>query len=174
MIRHWQLTALLPVGSLIAAMSAVSVGQDPIETPANRENIEAALKLTLAAAAEYEFRVGKDEKPLELQREPVLRWSNPDRGEVHGNVFVWTRGGRPLAVGSSSEACPLHSIWFRPGQRYHQPLHEAALVAVASGYSENEHDTRRGWTVPFQHSKLSRWRQLSRHKAAARRSSSRK
>src|SRR5262249_55280381 len=103
----WLLVALLSVGSLVAAVPAIGLAQKPADTPANPENIEAALKLTQAAAAEYEIRVGDDDKPLELQREPVLRWSNPDRGEVHGNVFVWTRGGRPWAVGSLFK-------WFSP------------------------------------------------------------
>ena len=108
MSRRWSLVALLSVGSLCA--TAVGLAQKPADpTPANPENIEAALRLTLAAAAEYEMRVGNDEKekPLELLREPVLKWSNPDRGEVHGNVFVWTRDGRPLAVGSLFK-------WFTP------------------------------------------------------------
>jgi hypothetical protein len=100
----------LPV-VLVAAGSAALAGraQGPAETPANKENIEAALRLTQAAAAEYEMRAGADEKekPLELRREPVLRWSNPDRGEVHGNVFLWTRDGRPFVVGSLYK-------WFSP------------------------------------------------------------
>jgi hypothetical protein len=107
-MSRWSLVALLTVGSLAATV--VGLAQKPADpTPANPENIEAALRLTLAAAAEYEFRVGTDEKekPLELLREPVLKWSNPDRGEVHGNVFVWTRDGRPLAVGSLFK-------WFTP------------------------------------------------------------
>lgn len=106
MNRNWLLAAVLPAGLL----AAVGFAQRPATpAPANKENIEAALKLTQAAAAEYQFRVGTDEKekPLELRREPVLRWSNPDRGEVHGNVFVWTRGGRPLVVGSLFK-------WFTP------------------------------------------------------------
>src|SRR5207237_2423512 len=83
--------------------------QRPADTPANPENIQAALRLTLAAAAEYEIRVGDDEKekPLDLLREPVLKWSNPDRGEVHGNVFLWARDGRPLVVGALFK-------WFSP------------------------------------------------------------
>jgi hypothetical protein len=106
MTRCWFLAALLPFGPL-AALGQVQKPGDP--TPANKENIEAALKLTLAAAAEYEVRVGDDEKekPLELQKEPVLKWSNPDRGEIHGNVFLWTRGGRPMVVGSLYK-------WFTP------------------------------------------------------------
>jgi hypothetical protein len=103
------LVALLPVGLLTIA--AIGGDQKPAETPANKENIEAALRLTEAAAGEYEFRVGKDdkekEKPLELLREPVLKWSNPDRGEIHGNVYLWTRDGRPLVVGSLFK-------WFSP------------------------------------------------------------
>src|SRR5690349_4355490 len=108
MSRRCLLIALFPVGSLAAA--AMSFAQKPADPePANKENIEAALRLTLAAAAEYEIRVGTDEKekPLELLREPVLKWSNPDRGEVHGNVFLWTRDGRPLVVGSLYK-------WFSP------------------------------------------------------------
>ena len=109
MSRGWLLFAMLPLGAL--AVGAVPApAQKPADpTPANKENIEAALKLTLAAAAEYEFRVGTDEKDktLELVRAPILKWSNPDRGEVHGNVFVWTREGRPLVVGSLFK-------WFTP------------------------------------------------------------
>src|SRR5947209_5051368 len=99
----------LPVAVLAVASLAAAGGfaQKPAETPASPENIEAALKLTLAAAAEYEIRIGDDDKPLELQKEPVLKWSNPDRGEVHGNVFLWARDGRPRVVASLFK-------WFRP------------------------------------------------------------
>src|SRR5262245_39091099 len=101
----------LPVGMLSVALLVLGAAggraQKPDDPPASKENIEAALKLTQAAAAEYEIRVGDDDRPLELQREPVLQWSNPDRGEIHGNVFVWTRDGRPLAVGSLYK-------WFSP------------------------------------------------------------
>jgi hypothetical protein len=89
------------------ACQPVSLSADPAETPANRENIEAALKLTQAAAAEYEIRVGDNDKPLDRQPDPVLKWSNPDRGEIHGNVFLWTRDGRPLVVGALFK-------WFTP------------------------------------------------------------
>jgi hypothetical protein len=103
---RWLPVALVSIGSLVLAVTG-SRAQAPADAPANRENIEAALKLTQLAAAEYEIRVGGDDKPLELQREPVLKWSNPDRGEVHGNVFLWTRDGRPLVVGSLFK-------WFTP------------------------------------------------------------
>jgi hypothetical protein len=104
-MSRYQLLIAIPLGWL--AVAALGFAQNPADTPANRENIEAALKLTQAAAAEYEVRVGSDDKPLDLQSEPVLKWSNPDRGEVHGNVFLWTRDGRPLVVGALFK-------WFSP------------------------------------------------------------
>jgi hypothetical protein len=104
---------------LLVLVGTGSRAQIPADTPANPENIEAALKLTLAAAAEYEIRVGSDDKPLELQREPVLKWSNPDRGEVHGNVFLWTRDSRPLVVASLFK-------WFSPHTHMSHEFHSLA------------------------------------------------
>jgi hypothetical protein len=98
---------VLPVGVLFPA--AVGRPQQPAEAPATSENIEAAFKVSLAAAADYEFRVGKDEheKPLDLVRESRLKWSNPAASDIQGNVFVWTRDSRPLVVGCFMK-------WFSP------------------------------------------------------------
>jgi hypothetical protein len=118
MIRRCILIALVPVGLLVVAVPALRA-QRPSDKAANAENIEAALKLTQAAAAEYEILVGDNDKPLELQREPVLRWSNPVAGEVHGNVFLWTRGGRPMVVG-----CLFN--WFSPRNTMEHEFHSLA------------------------------------------------
>jgi hypothetical protein len=114
MSRLWILALFAPLG-----WPAVIAGQGPADTRANPENIAAALRLTQAAAAEYEIRVGDDDRPLDLQREPVLKWSNPDRGEVHGNVFLWTREGRPLAVASLFK-------WFTPHTHMFHEFHSFA------------------------------------------------
>jgi hypothetical protein len=54
------------------------------------------LKLSHAAAASYEIELaGEPGTKLELQPDPVLRWSNPERGEIYGGVYLWTRDGRP-------------------------------------------------------------------------------
>jgi hypothetical protein len=110
------LALLAPLG-----WPAVVVGQGPTDTRANPENIAASLRLTQAAAAEYELRAGNDESapPLKLLREPVLQWSNPDRGEVHGNVFLWTREGRPLVVASLFK-------WFTPHTHMSHEFHSFA------------------------------------------------
>jgi hypothetical protein len=116
--RRLQIT-ILAAGALAAFAATAGRAQKPAAEPASKENIEAALKLTLAAAAAYEFRFGDDDKPPELRREPVLQWSNPDRGEVHGNVFVWTRDGRPVMVGSLFK-------WFTPHTHMSHEFHSLA------------------------------------------------
>ncbi len=122
------LVASLAVGSFVFA-NASSLAQKPAEIPADREQIESALRLTQAAAAEYEIRLADDDKPLEWQREPVLRWSNPARGVIHGNVFLWTRDGRPQVIAS------LHK-WFTPFTHMShefQSLTEESLRATFHG-----------------------------------------
>lgn len=99
MNRCW-LLILLPIG--VFSTAAAGWTQKPPDSPATNEKAEAAFKIVLASAAEYDFHVGKDEKdkPLELVREPRLRHSNPVNDDVQGGVFVWTQEGRPLVVGN--------------------------------------------------------------------------
>ncbi len=48
----------------------------------------------------YRFKLDADDHDLELDRTPVLRWTNPlEEGSIHGVVYVWRRQGRPLVVG---------------------------------------------------------------------------
>jgi hypothetical protein len=126
MNRRW-LLIVLPVGVLSTA--AVGWTQKPTEQPATPENIEAAYKISLAAAAEYEFRVGKDEneKPLELVREPKLKWSNPAVSDLQGNVFLWTREGRPLVVGSFTK-------WFSPRSVMQHEFHSLAEEPLSARF----------------------------------------
>jgi hypothetical protein len=137
-MSRWFLIAVLTVAPLAGAAPGRAHKPDepkpaPKPTDANPENIEAALRLTVLAAAEYEFRVGTDEKskPLELQREPVLKWSNPDRGEVHGNVFLWTREGRPLMVGSLYK-------WFTPHKHMSHEFQSLAEVPFSATFHGKE------------------------------------
>jgi hypothetical protein len=91
----------------VLALLCGAVGGQEAENPVNREQIDAALKLTQAAAREYQFTLAGDEQECDLKPEPVLRWSNPAVGEIHGNVFLWTQRGRPAAIGSLFK-------WFTP------------------------------------------------------------
>ena len=92
------LAAFVPAG-LLALPVGPGVAQEPATEPAKADQVEASLRLTRAAAKEYEFRVGKSDTPLELHRDPLLKWSNPEAGNVHGNFYIWTRDGRPFVAG---------------------------------------------------------------------------
>jgi hypothetical protein len=59
------------------------------------------LPIYLKEAGEYAIAVASAPKTaLELKREPVFEWSNPNRnGGQQGVVFLWLHDGRPAAVG---------------------------------------------------------------------------
>lgn len=118
----------IAIGCLALLVAAVSA-QEENSAPINREQIDAALRLTQAAAKEYSIVVDAIPKPLELKPEPALRWSNPAAGEVHGNVFLWTHHGRPFVVGSLFK-------WFTPHTHMShefQSLSEKPLTAKFHG-----------------------------------------
>jgi hypothetical protein len=50
-------------------------------------------------AGEYRLFLGPERVPLEMQKEPVLRWPNARRETPEGATFLWTRNGRPEAIG---------------------------------------------------------------------------
>lgn len=51
-----------------------------------------------ADAAKYVFhRSGSDEEPLKFVEKPIMRWSNDN--DWSGDVFVWTKQGRPDVIG---------------------------------------------------------------------------
>jgi hypothetical protein len=93
------------------------------------------LPIYLKEAAEYSLAVeSAPKKELELRKEPVFEWTNPDRGRhQQGVVFLWLRDGRPVALGS---------IWSEPdpklpGRRVFHELHaldrDKLLVSRPSG-----------------------------------------
>jgi hypothetical protein len=45
------------------------------------------------------FSLSIADKALKMEAVPVLRWPNPTRAVPDGATFVWTRDGRPLAIG---------------------------------------------------------------------------
>jgi hypothetical protein len=128
MSRRW-LIAIVPVAVLFIPL----VGQaQKSPDPATPEHIEAAFKISLAAAAEYEFHVGQDEKskPLELVRESRLKWSNPSASDIQGNVFIWTRNGRPLVVGCFMK-------WFSPRSVMQHEFHSLAEEHLSARFHGN-------------------------------------
>jgi hypothetical protein len=88
---------------LILVVGSVAWGQSPPNPSGPEEKTEAArasqaADLARKAAEEYRIAVGKT--PLTLEPTPLLQWSNPVAGSIHGSVFIWTAEGRPEAVAS--------------------------------------------------------------------------
>lgn len=66
------------------------------ETPL-AENTE--LADLLESARKYEIRTTKPDAPLKLREPPVLNFTNPERNQERGSVFVWMQNDRPAAIG---------------------------------------------------------------------------
>jgi hypothetical protein len=83
--------------------------------------------------ATYTIRTIPGDRPLTLRADPVLRWSNPIVGEIYGDVFVWTRKGRPEAIGSL--------------YRWYSPFHHSSLelVSLSAGPLAGHRDGREVW-----------------------------
>jgi hypothetical protein len=74
------------------------VGADP--PPDEKARADEFRVFARREAAAYAIRLEGRDRPLTLQSEPVLKWSNPVVGTIYGDVFVWTSQGRPEAVAS--------------------------------------------------------------------------
>src|SRR5262245_31132524 len=96
----------LPLCSLtvLAAFAAEASPQAPAVAADKEElsgNAAKAAEFAAAEAARYEIRqADKESQTFKLLPQPVLRWSNPTRGEVHGSVILWTNDGCPEAIAS--------------------------------------------------------------------------
>ena len=60
-----------------------------------------------------------------------MRWSNPNVGEVHGNVFLWTVNERPVVVGSLFK-------WFTPHTHMSHEFHSLSEQPLMAKYEDQE------------------------------------
>ncbi len=73
---------------------------EPAETAVSKAARESSRRV-LELAKQYEFFGDSPLKQkLDLDPRPLLVYSNPVRGDVYGNVFVWTLHGRPGVIGA--------------------------------------------------------------------------
>src|SRR5688572_14446943 len=90
-----------------------------------------------AAAAEvqrFAFGFADDrEVKLKLHETPILRYTNPLRGEVHSALFVWTHEGRPEVVASISN-------WYTP-----RPYRGLAATSLSQGKLVGMRDGEEIW-----------------------------
>ena len=85
-------------------------------------------------AAAYTMRLEGSDRPLKLEPEPILKWSNPVIGTIYGDVFVWTNQGRPEAVASIYK-------FYSPLTHRANEFHSLALGKVSA-----ERDGSKVWT----------------------------
>jgi hypothetical protein len=76
------------------------IGQTEIGAPGSAEEpTKQSAERVLQLARQYEFSDSSDrERKFKLEAKPILTYSNPVRGDVYGDVFVWTLDGRPEVI----------------------------------------------------------------------------
>jgi hypothetical protein len=84
---------------LMLAVDGVPAAAQPDD---DRARAAATLENGRLEAASYAIRLAAagDQQPVELRPESLLQWHNSVNQSVFGNIFVWTRAGRPEAVAS--------------------------------------------------------------------------
>jgi hypothetical protein len=77
--------------AVVGALSGTSAAVDDRESA----------KLVGELAGRYDFFADADRKTkFERYEKPLLKYTNPVRGDVYGHVFVWTHRGRPEVIGA--------------------------------------------------------------------------
>ncbi len=117
----------MPVRILLFSCLLFGAANDVSGEEAETEKARAAqaLELMLEGAGRYDFKLQADpDAKVVLKRTPVLRWSNPVAGSIHGNVFLWTSRGRPVVVGSLYK-------WFEPFTHASHEFHSLSTDRVS-------------------------------------------
>ena len=108
---------MLLVTASVFAMASPLWGDDPKDEKTRTAQFHVIAKREAAAYTIH--HLGSD-RPLTLKPEPILKWSNPVRGSIYGDVFIWTENGRPEAVASIYK-------WYSPHTHRANEFHSLAL-----------------------------------------------
>lgn len=96
----WRSASLMTKAAvwLVFAVQVIPVSAQPDD---HRERTAATLENGKLEAALYVIRPAEDDRrPIQLNGESLLKWHNAVNQSVHGNIFVWTKAGRPEMVAS--------------------------------------------------------------------------
>src|SRR5262245_2692597 len=98
--RPAAVTRLLLVALLTAALPSLAAQPAPADGKDDKSSVQnERLAATKRMASRYDLAAGKDGvTKLQLTEEPVLRWSNPERNNGDGGLFLFTDKGRPQAA----------------------------------------------------------------------------
>ena len=128
----------LPMALLALTLWIGRGGADePKAADSKEESARATAATELAGKEAARYRIEPEDganRPLTLETKPLLQWSNPVAGSIHGSVFVWTDRGRPAAVGSIYK-------WYSPNTHLGVELH-----SLAPGPLTASRDGRTVWT----------------------------
>jgi hypothetical protein len=132
------MTQVIPAFSCLVAASLV-LGDEP---DSEKARAAAALEHGRKEVSEIKIRSdGPDAEPFRLVPQPLLKWSNPIRGSLYGDVYIWTLKGRPEVVGSFLE-------WFQPIQSKEVELHSLSLSPLVAERPDHlDWTTRRAGVV---------------------------
>jgi hypothetical protein len=92
----------------------------------SKQESEETSRLIRAELPNWKLWSGADrEHELTLHPKAVLRWSNPGVGRVYGDVYIWTRDGRPEAVMSFFK-------WWKPITDFTAEMHSLSLAGLSA------------------------------------------
>jgi hypothetical protein len=117
--------------AVIAAFAplAIAIGELPAfaeEAPATSQESEQTSRLIQAELPSWKLWSGDDKKrELKLDPKPALRYTNPATVRVYGDVFLWTRDGRPEAIMS------LFKVW-EPPRGFHVEWHSLSPTNITA------------------------------------------
>lgn len=119
------------VGSSLLLFAAgppwpVAVADDDADASLATRESEATSHLIRAELPKWKLLSGADrEHELTLHPKSVLRWTNPGVGRINGDVYLWTRDGRPEAVISFYK-------WWKPDYGFTAEMHSLSLTGLSA------------------------------------------
>ncbi|HJZ53991.1 MAG TPA: hypothetical protein VKE74_03495 [Gemmataceae bacterium] len=125
--------AAVPTAWLVAGLLSVGVAQE--KQPEKQTDEKAELAEFLDDARHYTIKTTKPEAVLKLHEPPVLNFTNPERNQERGSVFVWMQDGRPAVMGQ----------FFRFDVRDQRPK-KHALHSLVQVPLEAKFNDRLAWT----------------------------
>jgi len=102
----------------------VAADDDDEESLSAQESDETT-RLIRAELPKWKLWSGDREHELTLNPKSVLRWTNPGVGRVYGDVYLWTRDGRPEAVIS------FYKAW-KPAWGFAAEMHSLSLTGLSA------------------------------------------
>jgi hypothetical protein len=130
--------AAVLVPCLVAGLLSVAAWEtQPEKQPAKQPKPDEKTELAefLDDAKHYAIRIAKPDAVLKLRESPLLNFTNPERNQECGSVFVWLHEDRPAVMGQ----------FFRHDSRAGR-LKKHALHSLAGGPLEAKFNDRIAWT----------------------------